>query len=247
MTIVVVEKNDVTRKLVAGILVKKGYHVLEAATAQEAAGLLTHGPELFVVGHEVDLARYYLPKTVILPDTALSPDNLIISVEKALSKAGHVPSTPEGYMRRAIDISQEKMDENCGGPFGAVVVRDGKIIAEGWNMVTSSHDPTAHAEVVAIRRAAASLGTFSLEGCEIYTSCEPCPMCLAAIYWARLDRVYFANTREDAEKIGFDDDFIYREFRVPDNERALPAKMILRPEAQIVFDNWMRKSDKTPY
>lgn len=247
MAIVVVEKNDVTRKLVAGILVKKGYHVMEAATAEEAAGFLAQAPDLFVVGAEIDLSRYYLPRVVVLPGTSLAPEGLLASVEKILSKADHAPSTPEGFMRRAIDISQEKMDENCGGPFGAVIVRDDKIIAEGWNLVTSSNDPTAHAEVVAIRRAAESLKNYDLEGCEIYTSCEPCPMCLAAIYWARIDRIYFANTREDAEKIGFDDDFIYREFRVPDDKRTLPAKMILRPEAQIVFDNWTKKPDKTPY
>lgn len=247
MAIVVVEKNDVTRKLVAGILVKKGYHVLEASSPEEAAGLLVHGPQLFVVGHDVDLTRHYFPRVVALPGTGLAPDALLSSVAKSLSKADYIPSTPEEFMRRAIDISQEKMDENCGGPFGAVIVREGKIVAEGWNMVTSSNDPTAHAEVVAIRRAAGVLGDYNLNGCEIYTSCEPCPMCLAAIYWARLDRIYFSNTREDAEKIGFDDDFIYREFRVPDDKRTLPAKIMLRDEAQIVFDNWTRKIDKTPY
>ena len=112
-------------------------------------------------------------------------------------------------MRRAVRLSAERMREGAGGPFGAVIVKDGKVVAEGWNRVTSTNDPTAHAEVMAIRSACEKLGTFSLQGCEIYTSCEPCPMCLSAIYWARLDRIYFANSREDAAAIGFDDELIY--------------------------------------
>jgi guanine deaminase len=151
------------------------------------------------------------------------------------------------FMRRAIDISGEKMHENHGGPFGAVIVRDGKIIAEGWNRVTSGNDPTAHAEITAIRNACAALGRFSLEGCEIYSSCEPCPMCLAAIYWSRLDRLFYANTREDAAKIGFDDDFICREIKKEEDRRALPAKMLLRDEAQVVFKEWEKKPDRIPY
>src|SRR5665213_3187669 len=120
-----------------------------------------------------------------------------------------IPEQQKTFMRRAIDLSRQKMNENCGGPFGALIVKDGKIIAEGWNQVTSSHDPTAHAEIVAIRAACKTLDNFSLKGCEIYTSCEPCPMCMAAIYWAHLDQVYYANTRQDAAAIGFDDDFLY--------------------------------------
>ncbi|MDD9899411.1 MAG: nucleoside deaminase [Alphaproteobacteria bacterium] len=150
-------------------------------------------------------------------------------------------------MRHAIDLSQEKMDANCGGPFGAIIVRNGKIIGEGWNEVTSSNDPTAHAEVQAIRKATAAIGDYKLEGCEIYTSCEPCPMCLAAIYWARIDRIFYANTREDAARIGFDDDFLYREITQPEHKRTLPSDMMLNNEARIVFENWEKKPDKTPY
>ena len=123
-------------------------------------------------------------------------------------------------MRHAVRLSAERMREGAGGPFGAVIVKDGKVIAEGWNEVTSANDPTAHAEVVAIRLACEKLGTFSLEGCDIYASCEPCPMCLAAIYWARIDRIFFANTREEAAAIGFDDEFLYREIPKPIAERS---------------------------
>ena len=150
-------------------------------------------------------------------------------------------------MRRAVELSAKRMRENAGGPFGAVVVKDGKVIAEGWNKVTSTNDPTAHAEVSAIRAACAKLGTFSLAGCEIYTSCEPCPMCLSAIYWARLDRIYFANSREDAAAIGFDDDFLYREVPKPIEERTIPTMKLELPEAKAVFDEWERKPDKVAY
>lgn len=151
------------------------------------------------------------------------------------------------FMRRAIELSRQKMNENHGGPFGAVIVRDGKIIGEGWNKVTSGNDPTAHAEVVAIREACKSLGHYKLEGCEIYTSCEPCPMCLAAIYWSRLDRIYYANTRKDAANIGFDDDFLYREMNVPEAARSKPILRILPDEAQSVFADWEKKADKVLY
>jgi tRNA(Arg) A34 adenosine deaminase TadA len=151
------------------------------------------------------------------------------------------------FMRRAIELSRRKMEENCGGPFGAVVVKGGRIIGEGWNQVTSGNDPTAHAEVTAIRNACKSLGDYRLEGCEIYTSCEPCPMCLAAIYWARLDRIYYANTRQDAAAIGFDDDFFYREISLPEAERKLPIRRLLADEAKNVFESWMKKTDKTLY
>jgi tRNA(Arg) A34 adenosine deaminase TadA len=151
------------------------------------------------------------------------------------------------FMRRAIEISREKMNANQGGPFGAVIVRDGAIIAEGWNRVTSSNDPTAHAEVVAIRDACRALGAFSLAGCEIYTSCEPCPMCLAAIYWARLDRIHYANTRADAAAIGFDDSHIYDEIALPIARRAVPMERVLADEAASVFREWDAKPDKVMY
>lgn len=154
---------------------------------------------------------------------------------------------PQEFMRRAIALSRKKMDANIGGPFGAVIVKQGKIIAEGWNMVTSSADPTAHAEVVAIRNACKALGDFKLDGCEIYTSCEPCPMCLAAIYWARLGHVYYANTRADAASIGFDDAFFYEQVALPENKRAIPHGRVLPEEARAVFDAWARKTDKTLY
>lgn len=150
-------------------------------------------------------------------------------------------------MREAIRISFEQMRNNHGGPFGAVVVRRGKIIGRGWNRVTSTHDPTAHAEVVAIREACRRLKTFQLDDCEIYASCEPCPMCLAAIYWARLKRVYYGNTRRDAARIDFDDEFIYREVTLPIARRRIPLKQLLRKEALEAFVEWQAKPDKVPY
>jgi tRNA(Arg) A34 adenosine deaminase TadA len=153
----------------------------------------------------------------------------------------------EKFMREAIRLSLVKMRENCGGPFGAVVVREGTIVARGWNRVTSTNDPTAHAEVTAIRRACKKLKSFQLGDCELYTSCEPCPMCLAAIYWARLNRVYFANTRMDAAKIDFDDRLIYREVALPIARRKIPMQPLLRSEALKVFAEWQAKADKTEY
>lgn len=150
-------------------------------------------------------------------------------------------------MREAIRISLQKMRQNEGGPFGAVVVKGGRIVGRGWNCVTSAHDPTAHAEVMAIRNACRRLKTFSLEGSEIYTSCEPCPMCLSAIYWARLECIYFGNTRKDAARIGFDDDFLYREVSKPISKRSLPLKSLLRVEALAVFAEWAAKPDKICY
>ena len=151
------------------------------------------------------------------------------------------------FMRRAITLAEEKMRANEGGPFGAVIVRDGSIVAEGHNRVTTANDPTAHAEIVAIRAACGALATFSLAGCEIYTSCEPCPMCLSAIYWARIDRVYYGNTRADAARIGFDDDHIYSELARPIGERAVPMSRLLTEEAAAVFREWDRKPDKVRY
>jgi guanine deaminase len=153
----------------------------------------------------------------------------------------------EKFMREAIRLSLEKMRGNCGGPFGAVVVRKGKIIGRGWNRVTSTNDPTAHAEISAIREACKKLKTFQLDDCELYTSCEPCPMCLSAIYWARFKKVFYANTRKDAAKIHFDDDLIYRELARSVARRKIPMKQILRGEAQKVFVEWNKKADKTPY
>ena len=150
-------------------------------------------------------------------------------------------------MRAAIQLSRVKMRANCGGPFGAVVVHRGKIIARGWNRVTSTNDPTAHAEVTAIRAACKKLKTFRLDECEIYTSCEPCPMCLAAIYWARFKSVYYANTRRDAAKIEFDDEWLYREVARPVARRKLPMRQLLRSEALEVFAEWQAKPDKLQY
>ena len=156
------------------------------------------------------------------------------------------PMNPD-FMREAIRLSRDKMRCGAGGPFGAVVVRDGKIIARGWNRVTSANDPTAHAEMTAIRKACRKLKTFRLDDCALYASCEPCPMCLAAIYWARIPVVYFANTRADAAAIGFDDDFFYRELARPIVRRKLKMSQLLRDEAKPVFEEWMKKGDKVRY
>ena len=153
----------------------------------------------------------------------------------------------EEHMRRAIALSREKMREDEGGPFGAVIVRDGAVVAEGWNRVTGHNDPTAHAEIVAIREACRVLGTYTLEGCVIYTSCEPCPMCLAAIWWARIDRVYYANTAEDAGAIGFDDELLYREVAMPRDARSLPSERLLAEEARAVFQEWADDPDRMRY
>lgn len=153
----------------------------------------------------------------------------------------------EKFMRHAIDLSRENMNENKGGPFGAVVVKNGQIIGTGANNVTSINDPTAHAEIVAIRQACENIESYSLEGCEIYSSCEPCPMCLAAIYWSRIDKVYFANTHEDAAKIDFDDSFLYEQMQLTREQRSLPSEPLLRGEAIKVFEEWDEKEDKIPY
>ena len=150
------------------------------------------------------------------------------------------------YMREAISISIQNIDKN-GGPFGAVIVKDGEIIAKGANRVTSNNDPTAHAEVNAIREASKKLGTFDLSGCEIYSSCEPCPMCLGAIYWAHLDKLYFANTKQDAKDIKFDDSFIYEEIDRPIEKRRIPTTQILHDEALVAFNKWRDKEDKIEY
>jgi tRNA(Arg) A34 adenosine deaminase TadA len=151
------------------------------------------------------------------------------------------------YMKRAIELSKENVVKNAGGPFGAVVVKDGKIVGEGANHVTTNNDPTAHAEVEAIRNACKNLNTFDLTGAMIFTSCEPCPMCLSAIYWARLDRIYYANNRTDAANIQFDDDLIYTEIPKDPKLRKIPATELLRGEALQVFDMWMQSVDKVRY
>lgn len=152
----------------------------------------------------------------------------------------------EQLMRKAIALSMKNIDEN-GGPFGAVIVKDGEIIAHGVNRVTSSLDPTAHAEVTAIREASKKLGTFDLSGCIIYSSCEPCPMCLGAIYWAHLDKLYYANTKQNAKDIGFDDSFIYEEIELPKEKRKIPTIQILNNEAMAAFEKWRTKTDKIEY
>ena len=151
------------------------------------------------------------------------------------------------FMKEAIRLSMENAKNGKGGPFGTVIVKNGNIIASGVNKVTQSSDPTAHAEIVAIRSACETLGTFQLVGCEIYCSCEPCPMCLGAIYWARPDRIYFANTKEDAADINFDDNFIYNELDVSISQRKLPTTQLLRDEAQMAFTQWRESTAKTEY
>ncbi|MCQ2203118.1 MAG: nucleoside deaminase [Bacteroidales bacterium] len=164
-----------------------------------------------------------------------------------MSKKNDISSeSKEQYMREAIRLATENV-ANGGGPFGAVIVKDGKIVGRGVNRVTANCDPTAHAEVSAIRDATSSLKTFDLSGCEIYTSCEPCPMCLGAIYWARLHHIYYGNTQADAAKIDFDDSFIYRQIEKPIGQRNIPEEQMLHEESIVTFNEWAAKDDKTPY
>ncbi|MDR0412632.1 MAG: nucleoside deaminase [Dysgonamonadaceae bacterium] len=149
-------------------------------------------------------------------------------------------------MQKAIRLSLQSVAKG-GGPFGAVIVKAGKEIASGCNQVTAKNDPTAHAEVTAIRKAARKLKQFDLSGCEIYTSCEPCPMCLAAIYWARIGKIYYANTKADAKAIGFDDSFIYDQLSLPQEKRAVPVVKMMRNEAIKAFERWTDKEDKIKY
>ncbi len=153
----------------------------------------------------------------------------------------------EIFLARAIALSRERMEANQGGPFGAVIARDGVVLAEGWNKVTSSNDPTAHAEVTAIRQACEAVGHFELKGATLYTSCEPCPMCLASAYWARVSRIVYANTRDEAAAIGFDDAFIYDEVPKAPQERALPMEHHPRRDATDAFAAWAAKPDKITY
>ena len=150
------------------------------------------------------------------------------------------------FMKRAIELSIESVNKG-GGPFGCVIVKDEKIVSEGSNKVTSSKDPTAHGEIVAIREACKKINNFSLSGFELYSSCEPCPMCLSAIYWARIDKVYFANTRQDAQKIDFDDSLIYSEFQKNIDKRKIPMVQMMRGEALKAFELWDKKTDKVKY
>ena len=151
------------------------------------------------------------------------------------------------FMREAIRLSVEQMQAGHGGPFGAVVVKDGAIIARGFNQVTSTNDPTCHAEVDAIRKACTALGTFQLDDCDLYTSCEPCPMCLGAIYWARPRRVFYGNTKQDAAAVGFDDQFIYDEIEKPLEQRKIPMIELLRDESHAGFQAWVNMKYKTNY
>ena len=150
------------------------------------------------------------------------------------------------FMNRAIELSIESVNKD-GGPFGSVIVKDNKIIAEGSNKVTSTNDPTAHGEIVAIREACKKINNFSLKGCELYSTCEPCPMCLSAIYWARIDKIYYANTRKDAQKINFDDSLIYSEFQKNIDKRKIPMIQMMRNEALKAFEMWDKKTDKVKY
>lgn len=150
-------------------------------------------------------------------------------------------------MKEAIRLAEEGVRRGDGGPFGAVIVKDGVIVGRGWNKVTSSNDPTAHAEITAIRDACSNLGNFQLDGCDIYTSCEPCPMCLGAIYWARPARIFYSCTHDDAANAGFDDSFIYKEINVPFQDRKIPGIQLLRDDGLVVFRKWIEKEDKTLY
>jgi guanine deaminase len=158
----------------------------------------------------------------------------------------HSSPNPE-FMRRAIALASENVRAARGGPFGAVIVKNGAIIGEGFNTVTRDNDPTAHAEVRAIRAACLALGTFTLKGCEIYSSCEPCPMCLSAIYWARIDRIWYGNTSADAARIAFDDAFLYREVALPAPARSIPSSIFLHDQAWESFQLWLDSPNKTPY
>jgi tRNA(Arg) A34 adenosine deaminase TadA len=153
----------------------------------------------------------------------------------------------ESWMGKAIELARENVRAGRGGPFAALVVKDGALLASGTNLVTSTNDPTAHAEIVAIREACRALGSFQLAGCEVYTTCEPCPMCMGAIYWARPARLYYAGTRADAARVGFDDAYIYEQIETPVEARAIPMTQLMREGALSAFAEWERKSDKIQY
>jgi guanine deaminase len=159
----------------------------------------------------------------------------------------HDRTEDQRHLARAVALAHEHMNEGAGGPFGAVIVRDGQVLAEGWNQVTSTNDPTAHAEVTAIRRACQAVRDFALHGATLYSSCEPCPMCLASAYWARVSRIVYANTRQHAAEIGFDDSLIYDEIPKHPSERLIPMDHLPSLEARAVFDAWADKTDKVSY
>ena len=184
---------------------------------------------------------FNLPKLLLSYKVDIKTLQLNLEVEPALM------TREEKYMLEAIALSRKGIENNEGGPFGCVIVKDDQIVGRGNNRVTSTNDPTAHAEVVAIRNACENLGTFQLEGCEIFTSCEPCPMCLGAIYWARPKVVYFANTRCDAANIGFDDSMIYNEMSADLDKRKIPIIGLGREEALKIFEEWQSKNDKIEY
>lgn len=168
------------------------------------------------------------------------------SCEKRFQPVGSISDEDARFMRMAIELSLESI-ETGGGPFGAVVVRDGEVIATGSNRVVPNNDPTAHAEVVAIRAACSKLGHFKLEGCTVYTSCEPCPMCLSALYWAGVERIFYGNTKDDAKAIEFDDSFIYDQLALDYDSRSMRCQQILRDEALEAFRRWAQKQDKVAY
>ncbi|MDZ7369826.1 MAG: nucleoside deaminase [candidate division KSB1 bacterium] len=151
------------------------------------------------------------------------------------------------FLKRAIQLAEEKSSDGQHGPFGAVIVKEGRILAEGWNQVVATQDPTAHAEVVAIRQACRMIGTWKLTGCTLYASCEPCPMCLAAVYWARIERVVYAADRRDAAAAGFDDEQLYQELRIPPAERSLPMRQALQEEGRKVLAKWVENPERIPY
>lgn len=151
------------------------------------------------------------------------------------------------FIKAAIDLSRFNVEIANGGPFGAVVVKDGEIVGKGSNDVTRLNDPTAHAEIQAIRDACQNLNTFDLEGCALYASCEPCPMCLGSVYWANISKLYFAATKDDAAKVGFNDAHIYKEFSLPKDKRSIPTTQLMREEAVKVFEKWVESDDKIPY
>jgi guanine deaminase len=171
----------------------------------------------------------------------------VVSCQLDIQRARSTTMSPENFMREAIREAEAGMRAGRGGPFGCVIVRRGEIVARGHNRVTSTNDPTAHAEITAIREACRTLGTFSLEDCELYTSCEPCPMCLAAVYWARIPQLYYGNTRADAAAVGFDDDFIYQQIPLAAEKRSIAMAPLLRSEAIATFDAWRAKTDKVRY
>jgi len=195
------------------------------------------------------LLTMMMPELIIMPvknETAYIYIMMAMALLSSCQKEGDRNMTSEELMRKAIVLAEENV-ANGGGPFGAVIARNGEIIATGVNRVTAEHDPTAHAEVSAIRAACKKLGTFDLSGCEIYTSCEPCPMCLGAIYWAHIDKMYYGNDKADAKRIGFDDSFIYEEIALSPESRRLSSERMLKDEAVKAFDMWMKKDDKIEY